>query len=322
MNCLNVHDKQLVSVIIPCFNAQKWVAHAIESCLSQTYSRIEIIVIDDGSTDDSLNIIKRYSDKILFESGPNRGGCHARNRGISLSQGVYLQFLDADDYLLPEKIEHQVRFLEDTGADIVYGDWRHQHHLPDGTIRMEAIVESGHRDDVLESLLSNWWVANMALLFRRGKVLEIGGWDEALPAAQDRDFFTSLAFAGADIRYQRGCQSIYRRFGNVTVSTGNLERWLTGHRLVLEKAERKLVNMHSDSTRLKKALAQSYFHIARSHFDLDRAEYRQLLAKTLELDQHFQPSESAMYNVVQKIFGFNLADHIASFKRKTSKLNV
>lgn len=306
----------MVSVIIPCYNAEQWIGEAIESCLAQTYKSIEIIIVDDGSTDDSLNIIKRYSDRVLFESGPNRGGCHARNRGISLSHGAYLQFLDADDYLLPQKIEQQVRFVEETGADVVYGDWRHQHHLPNGTIRMEAIVESGHREDVLESLLSNWWVANMALLFRRGKVLEIGGWDETLPAAQDRDFFTSLAFAGADIRYQPGCNSIYRRYSNVTVSTGNLERWLTGHRLTLEKAENKLANMHGDSNHLRKALAQSYFHLARTYFDLDRAVYRQLLAKALELDQDFQPSESAIYNFIQKIFGFTFADQIASFKRK------
>lgn len=94
----------MVSVIIPCYNAERWVAEAIQSCLDQTYSPIEVIVIDDGATDRSLEVIKSFGQRIRWETGPNRGGNCARNRGLALSKGQYVQFLDADDYLLPEKL--------------------------------------------------------------------------------------------------------------------------------------------------------------------------------------------------------------------------
>ncbi|MGF1676661.1 MAG: glycosyltransferase family 2 protein, partial [Rivularia sp. (in: cyanobacteria)] len=86
--------QKLVSVIIPSFNAQRWLPEAIDSCLKQTYSNIEIIVIDDCSTDKSMEIIKSYGDKIRWERLlKNKGGSYARNRGFALSKGEYIQFL-------------------------------------------------------------------------------------------------------------------------------------------------------------------------------------------------------------------------------------
>ncbi len=94
----------LVSIIIPCFNARRYVSQAIQSALGQTYGNFEVIVVDDGSTDDSLQIIKSFGEAIRWESGPNRGGAAARNIGLALSKGEYVQFLDADDVLFPSKI--------------------------------------------------------------------------------------------------------------------------------------------------------------------------------------------------------------------------
>src|ERR1700722_9877011 len=107
-------DPLLVSIIIPCYNAERWVQEAVESCLNQSYPNIEIIVVDDGSTDRSLEILRRYGPRIKLKSGPNRGGNVARNQGFALSSGRYIQYLDADDYLEPDKIARQVRFLDET----------------------------------------------------------------------------------------------------------------------------------------------------------------------------------------------------------------
>src|SRR3984957_14870258 len=111
----------LVSILIPCYNAERWVAQAIESALRQTWPEKEIIVVDDGSTDASLAIIQSFGDRIRWETGPNRGGNVARNRLLDLARGEWLQYLDADDYLLPLKIERQVGFLrEHPTCDVVY----------------------------------------------------------------------------------------------------------------------------------------------------------------------------------------------------------
>jgi glycosyltransferase involved in cell wall biosynthesis len=311
--------QDLASVIIPCFNAERWIAEAIDSCLGQTYQSVETIVIDDGSTDASRDILRLYGDKIRLECGPNRGGSSARNQGFALSQGEYIQFLDADDYLLAEKIERQVAFLEESGADAVYGDWRHRFHEPDGSSHLGDVQVTGQQADVLESLLAGWWVANNALLVRRKAVLDAGGWDETLCAGQDRDFFTTIALSGADIRYQAGCLSVYRRYGKVTVSTSDLDRWQMNHKRVLEKAECQLESADRLFPRYREALATSYFRLARSWYDSDRAMYQRLLARALSLCPGFEPDESPFYNTAWRLLGFEAADRLAGYKRRLSR---
>ena len=311
--------RSLISVIVPCYNAARWVKEAIDSCLQQTYERVEVIVVDDGSTDHSLEILQSYGARIRLETGPHRGGSNARNCGFALSTGRFIQFLDADDYLLPQKIERQVSFLEETDADAVYGDWRHQYHKPDGTSSLGQIEISGTHEDVLGALLGGWWTANMTLLLRREIVAQCGGWDETLQVAQDRDFFISVAMTGADIRYQPGCLSIYRRYGNVTVSTANLLRWLENHQRLLQKAEARLAESGRLSIRYRQALARSHFHIARNYYDLDRSRYAQSLQKTLSLSPNFSPNQSAAYNLFWRIFGFAVAERLASYKRRVRR---
>src|SRR5258708_3350067 len=111
----------LVSILIPCYNAEGWIAQAIESALQQTWPEKEIIVVDDGSTDNSLAIIRQFDPNIHWESRPNLGGNAARNRLLELARGEWLQYLDADDYLLPEKVSRQVQFvLSHSECDVVY----------------------------------------------------------------------------------------------------------------------------------------------------------------------------------------------------------
>lgn len=181
---------KLVSVIIPCYNKSEWIKEAIDSCLNQTYSHIEIIIIDDGSTDNSLEIIKSYGDRVIWETGQNRGGNHARNRGFALSSGQYIQYLDADDYLLPEKIEKQVRCLEKTNANLVYGNVICKYYSTDGTSYSSELQTCGPHDDMLEFLLSfEYFIQTASPLIERQAIANSEGWDENLQAAQDIDFF-------------------------------------------------------------------------------------------------------------------------------------
>jgi glycosyltransferase involved in cell wall biosynthesis len=300
------------SVIIPCFNADKWLKEAIDSCLQQTYSNLEIIVIDDGSTDNSLEIIKSYGEQIIWRSYSHQGGNYARNRGFNLSQGEYIQYLDADDYILPEKIAKQVSFIETTGADVVYGDWRHQRHLPDGSSFLDKIEISQTQPDILAALLANWWVALAALMYRRSAVENSGGWDETLLAAQDRDFFLSVVMNGAKVVYQPGCDSIYRRYGAVTVSTASKGRWLKSHHRVLQKVEQQLLNKHQLSPTYRQALATSYFELAREALFFDYSQYLMFLEATLVMFPDFKAnSKRTFYRLLQDIFGFRQAERIA-----------
>jgi glycosyltransferase involved in cell wall biosynthesis len=307
----------LVSIIIPCYNAERWIAEAIESALAQTYSPVEVIVIDDGSTDNTLKIVQSFGNpKIKWETGTNQGGNVVRNKGFGLSKGEYIQWLDADDYLLPEKIEHQAAYLQRTGCDIVYGDWRHQFHEENDHIWLGDIKESGNQEDILEALLSGWWAAPLAYLMKREIVEKIGGWDEKLRAGQDRDFWLRAAIAGAKFSYQSGCHSIYRRYGNVTVSTKNRKVWCDYHGKILEKSlallqEKKLLN-----DTYKMALAKSHFHLARNYFVVDKISYRYQMDAVKKLDPCFRSNESLFYNIFARVLGFNFAENIAVFKRR------
>lgn len=106
-------DLPLVSVIVPVYNSEKYLKHAMESILSQSYKHIELIIIDDGSTDSSRQIIMSYSDPRvrLIENEENKGIVYSRNRGIDEARGAYIANLDSDDIALPGRIEKQVNFL-------------------------------------------------------------------------------------------------------------------------------------------------------------------------------------------------------------------
>ncbi len=112
----------LISVIIPVYNGENYLADAIESVLAQTYPAVEIIVVDDGSTDGSAGIIRQFSPPVRYCFQENRGLGAARNRGVSESRGDYLSFLDADDLWLPDKLSRQMEvFQTNPDLDMVFG---------------------------------------------------------------------------------------------------------------------------------------------------------------------------------------------------------
>lgn len=313
------HQVPLVSVIIPCYNGERFLREAIQSCFDQTHHPLEIIVIDDGSTDSSLDIIKSYDKAIIWETGANRGGNAARNRGFTLSQGKYIQFLDADDYLLPEKIERDLRFIEQTGADVVYSDVRPEYYDSNGKGVPGAISVTGAKEDILESLLMDWGVSTHALFFRREILTLVGGWDESIRAVQERDLLISIALKGATIKYYPGCFAVFRRYGAVTVSTSNALRLLTSHYAILQKSEIQLFQLGKLSPKYRRALAQGYFSIARAFYDVDRSYYTVLLRKALSLQPDLNPRQSRMYTMLYHLFGFAAADLLASSRRRIMK---
>lgn len=121
-------EDKLVSVIMPMYNSEKYIEESIQSVINQTYFLWELIIIDDGSKDQSVNIVEKYAkaDKRvkLVKSKKNLGVAKARNQGIKLAQGRYIAFLDSDDIWLPDKLEHQINFMEEKQAPIAYTQYR------------------------------------------------------------------------------------------------------------------------------------------------------------------------------------------------------
>ncbi|RLQ20386.1 glycosyltransferase [Seongchinamella sediminis] len=124
-------EPNLVSVIIPAYNAADWVNRAIDSALAQTYSQREVLVVNDGSTDSTAEVLAGYGDAIRVLSQSNGGLCSARNLGIKNARGEFLAFLDADDYWLPEKLARQVGCLQQD-PDLGFCSTRTQVISPEG----------------------------------------------------------------------------------------------------------------------------------------------------------------------------------------------
>lgn len=239
----------LVSIIIPCYNAERYVAEAIESALSQTYPHCEVIVIDDGSTDGSLAVIQGYGERIRWRTGRNRGGCAARNLGLEMAKGKWIQFLDADDKMTPRKIELQVSALEDEGAGVMaVSPVRVFDHT--GFVGPLHWVDHWHGEIdgvglVVEMLLHEVWLNPHCWLTPIELIRERGGWLESLAAGQDMEFFGRVVAGARKVIFVTSDETIayYRlpRDGNVSTDRsyrsckGSFDAWDAVQKIILSK---------------------------------------------------------------------------------------
>ncbi|WP_300438556.1 glycosyltransferase family A protein [Christiangramia sp.] len=183
--------KGLVSIIIPCYNDGRYIEQAIQSILDQTYSNREIIVIDDGSNNETKNILKDLDQKIdLLITQENQGTSAARNIGISYAKGKFILPLDSDDYFEPDFIEKSVNILEkDSRVGLVTC---HAHIIKDDNITGEIISVGGQAKDML---IRNGVLANS--LFRKKVWEDVSGYDEKMVQGyEDWDFNISITQKG------------------------------------------------------------------------------------------------------------------------------
>lgn len=209
---------KLVSIIIPAYNSERWIRQTIESALSQSYQNIEVIVVDDGSTDNTASIVKKYESKQLkLIQCKNGGVSSARNHGFNMSQGDYIQWLDSDDLLDGEKIKSQVAVLEneswDTTATGMFGAF---YFRTEKAIFRETAIWSDL--DPIEWLIlrysKNLWMQAGSWLISRELCDKAGPWHENLTLDEDGEYFCRVVSLSKVIRFVKGAKCYYRR-GNV-----------------------------------------------------------------------------------------------------------
>jgi len=192
-----------VSVIIPAYNAAKFIGEALNSVYSQTFNAYEVIVINDGSldTDDLERELKRYPGGLRYIRQENRGAAAARNTGLRAAAGEFIAFLDADDTWLPNFLEKQIEFLKSSNADLVYADALLSGESPlAGRTFMQ--VEPSRGAVTPENLLAvKVTVLTSTVLSRRDPIFEVGLFDETFRRGQDFDLWLRLAKAGARFAY-------------------------------------------------------------------------------------------------------------------------
>jgi glycosyltransferase involved in cell wall biosynthesis len=180
----------LVSVVLPCYNSSRYLAEAIESVLLQTYPRIEIIVVDDGSTDETARIARSYPVHYIYQE--NRGISGARNTGILHCQGEYVLFLDHDDRLLPRAVEIGVRLLEEH-PECALAVGEHRYIGADGKAIGYSNKHAAGRNHYLMLLEHNFIETPCSALHRRSGIALTGGFDESLKGAEDLEFYLRTA---------------------------------------------------------------------------------------------------------------------------------
>jgi len=189
--------KPVVSVIIPAYNCARFLPESLESVLRQTFRDFEVIIVDDGSTDNTPAVLesyfKAYPDLIRYIRKQNGGPASARNAGIQEARGELIAFQDADDIWMPEKLEMQVAYLrEHPEAGVVFTDYA---LLSGETVLMPSIqsryeVPSGM---IFEKLLTQHFIAMPSVMVRRACLDQVGVFDETLIGAEDYNFYLRLA---------------------------------------------------------------------------------------------------------------------------------
>jgi len=184
-------DAALVSVIIPCYNQGHFLGEAIESVLVQTHPHIEIIVVDDGSTDNTAEVAAGYPGVQCIRQS-NRGLSAARNTGMWHSGGDYLVFLDADDRLLPDAVEAGLSCLN-AHPDCAFVSGHHRYIKADGTLLREFPQEHIRGNHYLSLLQGNYIGMHATVMYRRALLESIGGFNETLAACEDYELYLRMA---------------------------------------------------------------------------------------------------------------------------------
>ena len=196
-------QQPLVSTIIPTYNRASLVLQAIESVHQQTYTNVEVIVVDDGSTDDTLAALRCYGESIRVIRQENAGPAVARNRGIQASRGEIIACLDSDDAWDSTKLERQVRLLQLAGDSVPCCLCNAAMEFPDGRVvttfdhsELSAALDQGVWVNVADVLSTRFVLMAQTLAVRRAAIQRIGGFDETLQVLEDYDFGLRLALEG------------------------------------------------------------------------------------------------------------------------------
>ena len=312
--------RPLVSILVPCYNAEAWIGQAIESALAQTWANKEIIVLDDGSTDGSLEIVRSFGDRIRWETGPNRGGNIARNRLLELSSGEWLQYLDADDYLLPDKIERQLDSeLRQHGADVIFSPSRLEHWKDGDLIREEIVPLADYLDPWV--MLARWLLPNTTtVLWRRQAVKEVGGWKSDQPCCQEHELYLRLLQAGKDFHFCKHAGAVYRQWSDMTVCKRNPLLSFSKRIEILDSAAEFLARTFELIGPRMDAIAHGRLECARGIYRFDHEAAIACAARAVEQHPNFRLPHSACfppaYRMAFRAGGFEAAERLAENVRR------
>jgi len=322
----------VVSVVMPTFNAARWVATAIDNVFAQTYPHLELIVVDDGSQDDTVPAVRRKlagnatANWKLVELGANRGPSAARNAGLGAASGEWVQFLDSDDLIPPTKFERQMAYCAQAPQDVtaVYSPFR-LCHVDDGKITWKGPPiepDMAGRAPIM-CLVSSVRPLHGAGLARRAALDRIGGFDETLRFWECEEVTFRLARAGRLLPAPSPEPVYYWRMHRESIYIGGVEAryraapvalgWLEQ---VLRAAEHRPLDQLDLSPDDRRRLLDDSTTWARLLYAQDRPAFHKYLAMARTLDPDIAPTHPAYAAAASRHVGYEAAERLAKLGRK------
>lgn len=302
----------LVSILIPAYNAAPWIGATIDSALGQTHPRCEVIVVDDGSSDETLAVARSKETKgVRVLSQPNAGAAAARNRALELAQGDYIQYLDADDLLSPEKIRAQLALLArmpvGTLATCRWGrfetDPAHARFVDDAVFRDFAPI-----DYLLRHTGEGRMMHPAAWLVPRAVADRAGRWDERLSLNDDGEYFARVVLASSGIAFTAdpSAATFYRSGLGGSLSRRRSAKALASLALSIELIAAQ-VTAAEDSERTRRALADYWQRLVYELYPADPAGSRRAAEQVRELGgSHTPPPMGPRQRALARLLGWRL----------------
>lgn len=304
-----------VSVIIPCYNAARFIHETLESAYAQAIPDMEVIVVNDGSTDNSAQIIRNHFSQVILVETVNKGPGSARNLGTQKARGEFIQYLDADDILEPGKIKQQIEALLLQDADIAYGPWQDLDEIPGKGFADGVITDRLLKGDSEAAIISHFWCALHVYLFRR-RILASVIWNETLKVNEDVRFVFDCALRGANFIYLPSLMAKQRKHRQST--SRRCQRYFfescTENAIYAEAQWTKELRLNGERRR---ALADVYFYLAEISFLRDPTGFKQCVDNIMRLCSRYTPCQSVLLEQILKYVGmrgmmtiFLLAKHM------------
>jgi glycosyltransferase involved in cell wall biosynthesis len=318
--------KPLVSILITAYNAEKTIAYTLQSAVAQTWQRKEIIVVDDGSKDRTAEVVRQFKD-VKLVSTENQGLSGAQNNAFLLSQGDYIQYLDADDLLAPDKIERQLAALRESDSRriLLSSPWAPFYYR----IRPARFVRNSLWEDLspvewlLRKMREGIHMQNATWLVSRELAKMAGPWNDRLQYDQDGEYFCRVLLASEGTRFVPGTGIYYRFVRPNSISfIGNSDK-KKNSLLLSMKLHIQYLRSLEDSERVRKACL-AYIQIWYPNFYPERPDLMQeaqQLADSLG-GRLSLPKASSKYAWIEKLFGFAAAKHVQLYYNHRVKFSA
>lgn len=256
----------LVTVLITAYNAEPWLAEALDSATGQTWPNVEVVVVDDGSTDRTLEIARRYeSASVRVIHQENAGACAARNRAFSEAQGDFIQYLDADDLLAPDKIERQLRRLErEPPRTVATGPWSRFYNDDLATAAQTSAPDWRDYEPASDWLIQSWEGRGTFFpavwLIPHDVAEQAGPWNESILLNQDGEYVARVLVTARKIVFVEEAWSYYRSSGPNSVSRRRNDEALRSLFDAYRSCERTLLAHRGDTPEARRAVAGLWQH--------------------------------------------------------------